>query len=50
MKLCKEMDDDDFLFLFFDFVFLFDLRCCGLSCGVVVCDAVLRCCGCGVAV
>ena len=39
-----------FCFYFFDLVFLFDLRCCGLSCGVAVCDAVLRCCGCGVAV
>ena len=39
-----------FCFYFYDLVFLFDLRRCGLRCGFAVCDAVLRCCGCSVAV
>ena len=34
------MDDHDFLFIFYYLVFLFELRCCGLICGLVVCDAV----------
>ena len=41
-----------FCLYFFDLVFLFELRCCGLRYGMAVCDAVLRlrCCGLRVAV